>query len=405
MLPLHLKDFLDFMLFFFMNMKYLFAFLRPLILVFLVFFAACSKKQSERRLPPEMPVVEVYKSAIPIVEEFVGQTYGYFDISIRARVEGYLSGVHFEEGSRVKKGQLLYSIDSAPFDAKVAEAVSRVAEAKTRLVQAQGDYNRIKPLAEERAVSQSDLDAAFATLGAAKAAVEAAEAQLNYAKIELGYTRIKSPISGIIGRTQAKASEFVGRSPNPVVLNVVSRLDTILVQFTLSEMKYLQFLEYASDNQDVYKGFSGGKRDIELVFADNSVHPYPGKLDFIDRNIDPMMGTIMLQASFPNPDFTARPGLFAKVKLVVDEEMERIVVPQRSLQELQGKFSVLVVNGDNILTFREVEVGAAYGDLRIIRSGLKVGERILLEGFTQVGSGMAIRPQLQFFDSVTKVVE
>lgn len=368
----------------------------------LIFVVSCTGKQTNVQQTVEIPVVEVEESEIPIKEEFVGQTYGYFDISIRARVEGYLQGVHFEEGTRVKKGQLLYTIDSAPFDAKVAEALSRVAEAKTRLVQAEGDYNRIKPLAEERAVSQSDLDAATATLGAAKASVEAAEAQYNYAKIERSYTRIKSPISGIIGRTEAKVTEFVGRDPNPVVLNAVSRIDTILVQFTLSEMKYLQLTKYAKQNADVYKGRERGKRDIELIFADNSVHGYMGKLDFIDRNIDPLTGTILLQASFPNPDFTVRPGLFARVKIMIDEASERIVIPQRCIQEIQGQYNVLVVNSQNVLEFREIEVGPTYADLQIVESGLKAGEKIILEGFTQVNSGMTIVPKLQEFQSVTK---
>lgn len=372
----------------------------PLLVLALIIFG-CSGKKKNQRPPLEIPVVEVLQKKIPITDEFVGQTYGYFDISIRARVEGFLEGLHFKEGSRVKKGQLLYTIDSAPFDAKLAEAKSRLAEAETRLVQAQGDYNRIKPLAEEKAVSQSEYDAATATLGAAKASVTAAEAQINFAKIELSYCNIKSPISGIIGITKAKTSEFVGREPNPVVLNAVSRIDTILVQFTISEMKYLQFLKYARKQPGVYKG-RGSNRGIELIFADNSVHPYKGKLDFIDRNIDPTTGTILLQASFANPDYTVRPGLFAKVKLLIDEESERIIIPQRCLQELQGKFSVLIVDAENKLQFREVEVGATYGDLQIIEDGLAVGDKIILEGFTQVKSGMTIVPKLQKFKSVTE---
>lgn len=370
------------------------------LLVFTLILFGCSGNKSNQRPPLEIPVVEVIQKKIPITDEFVGQTYGYFDISIRARVEGFLEGLHFKEGGRVKKGQLLYTIDSAPFDAKLAEAKSKLAEAQTRLVQAQGDYNRIKPLAEEKAVSQSEYDAATATLGAAKASVTAAKAQINFAQIELSYCNIKSPISGIIGITQAKTSEFVGREPNPVVLNAVSRIDTILVQFTISEMKYLQFLKYAKKNADIYKGKNSDKA-IELLFADNSKHPYDGKLDFVDRNIDPTTGTILLQASFPNPDFTVRPGLFAKIRLIVDDESERIIIPQRCIQELQGKFSVLIVDSENTLQYREVEKGPSYGDLQVIESGLEVGDKIMLEGFTQVKSGMKIVPKLEVFNSVT----
>lgn len=383
-------------------MRYLTQLLKIAVFALLIMLVGCTSKQAKVQRTVEVPVVEVGTKVIPIIEEFVGQTYGYYDISIRARVEGYLLGVHFQEGGRVKKGDLLYTIDAAPFDAKVAEAMSRVAEAKTRLVQAEADYNRIKPLAEERAVSQSEYDAATAALGAAKSSLEAAEAQLKFANIERSYTRIESPIGGIIGRTKAKTSEFVGRDPNPVVLNAISRIDTILVQFTLSEMKYLQFLKYAQENTDIYKGKERTKRDIKLLFADNSVHPYLGKLDFIDRNIDPETGTIMLQASFPNPDFTARPGLFAKIQIVVDKESERILIPQRCIQEVQGQFSVLVVNAKNTIEFREIVVGQTYSDLQVVESGLEVGEKILLEGFSQVNSGMTIKPLVQEFQSVTK---
>ncbi|WP_083631306.1 efflux RND transporter periplasmic adaptor subunit [Labilibacter marinus] len=363
---------------------------------------SCSGKKAKQAMPLEIPVVEVKVEHFPLIQDFVGQTFGYFDISIRARVEGYLEGVHFQEGGRVKKGQLLYTIDSDPFDAKVAEALSRVAEAKTRLVQAEGDFARIKPLAESNAVSQSDLDAAIATLGAAEAGVEAAQAQLKFANIEKSYTKIHSPISGIIGRTEAKTSEFVGRDPNPVVLNAVSRIDTILVQFTLSEMMYLELVEYAKKNENLYKGRGGDEADIKLLFADDSEHPYPGRVDFIDRNIDPTTGTIMLQASFPNPDFTARPGLFAKIRAIMDDSSDRIVIPHRCLQELQGQYNVLVVNDKNEVKFRTVEIAQQHGDLMVIKSGLNVGEKVLLEGFTQVKTGMTIVPKITEFKSVTK---
>ncbi|TLX73266.1 efflux RND transporter periplasmic adaptor subunit [Labilibacter sediminis] len=371
-------------------------------LAILLTLNSCSGNKQRQAMPLEIPVVEVKTENFPLIQDFVGQTYGYFDISIRARVEGYLEGVHFQEGGRVKKGQLLYTIDSAPFDAKVAEALSRVAEAKTRLVQAQGDYARIKPLAESKAVSMSDLDAATASLGAAEAGVEAAEAQLKFANIEKGYCKIYSPISGLIGRTEAKTSEFVGRDPNPVVLNAVSRIDTILVQFTVSEMKYLEFVKYAKTTGRIYKGEGGRRSDIKLLFADDSEHPYQGKIDFIDRNVDPTTGTIMLQASFPNPDYTVRPGLFAKIRAIVDEASDRMVIPQRCLQELQGQYNVLVVNDENVVEYRSVEVAQTHGDLQVIVSGLKEGEKVLLEGFAQARTGMTIVPKLTEFQSVTK---
>ncbi|RKD92138.1 efflux RND transporter periplasmic adaptor subunit [Mangrovibacterium diazotrophicum] len=368
------------------------------LLILTGLFSACSSPKPQQATP-SYPVVEVKTENIPIVKEFVGQTYGLFDIAIRARVDGYLENLHFKEGGRVKKGQLLYTIDPAPFDAKVAEAMSKVAEAKTRVVQAKSDYQRYKPLSETNAVSQSDYDAAVANLGAAEAALEASNASLDYAKIQQSYTRIFAPISGIIGRSEARESDYVGMAPNPVVLNTISRIDTILVRFSLSELEYLEFIKYAKSKNAVA---NPQKRDadIELIFADGSVHPYPGKLDFVDRNIDPTTGTLMLQASFPNPESTVRPGQFAKLRGTVDIENDAILIPQKCVQEIQGQYNVFVVNNENKIEFREVTVAQTIEDMWVISSGLKAGEKIILEGLNSVRTGMTIQPDLTQFKSV-----
>lgn len=347
-----------------------------------------------------IPVVQVKTEDVPIIKEFVGQTYGLFDIAIRARVDGYLENIRFQEGGQVKKGQLLYTIDPAPFNAKVAEAMSRVAEAKTRLVQAESDFQRYKPLAETNAVSQSDYDAAIANKGAAQAGLEAAMASLEFAKIQQGYTKIYAPISGIIGRSEAKESDYVGMAPNPVVLNTVSRIDTILVRFSLSELQYLELIQYQKSKAALNAAREERKADIELFFADGSVHPYPGKVDFVDRNIDPTTGTLMIQASFPNPEKLVRPGQFAKIRAILEQENNAIVIPQKCVQEIQGKYSVFVVNSENTIEFREIEVGQTVDDMWLIKSGLTAGEKIVLEGLHRVRTGMTIQPETKEFDSI-----
>ncbi|MCK5840499.1 MAG: efflux RND transporter periplasmic adaptor subunit, partial [Bacteroidales bacterium] len=200
---------------------------------------SCKEKKTVEIPPPEIPVVVVLQKDVPIVKEFVGQVYGEKDIPIRARVEGFLEGIHFLEGLPVTKGQLLYNIDPEPFKAKVNAQLSRVAEAETMLVKAKSDLDRYKPLAELNAVSQSDLDAAQAQFDAEISSVAAAKANLLSAQIELGYTRIFSPINGVIGRTQARVGDFVGREPNPVILNTVSKTDNVYVLFYLTESEYL----------------------------------------------------------------------------------------------------------------------------------------------------------------------
>jgi len=350
--------------------------------------------------PPQIPVYKAKSENVTVHKDFVGQTYGLFDISIRARVDGYLEGIHFKEGGTVKKGQLLYSIDPAPLNAKVAEAMSMVAQAKTNLVKAESDYMRYKPLAENNAVSQSDYDAALASLGAAQASLEAAEASLDYAKIQKSYTTIYAPISGIIGRSKAKVGDYVGREPNPVVLNTVSRLDSILVQFHLTELQYLNMSKYEKVRKTIADPQKQKEAEVELYFADGSLHPELGKVDFVDRNIDPTTGTLMVQTSFPNPDGVVRPGQFAKLRINFDDPNDALLIPLKCLQEVQGQFNVFVVNTEGEVEFRTIELGETLQDMVIIRSGIEENEQIVMEGMNRVRTGMKVIPKEKEFKSV-----
>ncbi|MBS2097627.1 efflux RND transporter periplasmic adaptor subunit [Carboxylicivirga linearis] len=347
-----------------------------------------------------IPVYITQPEEITVYFDFVGQTYGLFDIAIRARVDGYLEGIHFQEGGHVKKGQLLYSIDPAPFDAKVAQALGKVAEAKTRLIQAQSDYERYKPLSETNAVSKSDYDAAVANLGAAKAGLEAANASLDYAKIQQSYTKIYSPLSGIIGRSEAKVSDYVGREPNPVVLNTVSRLDTILVRFHLTELQYLNISKNRESIEEMQKERKNREPRMTLIFADGSVHKYKGNADFVGRNIDPTTGTLLVQASFPNPDELIRPGQYAKIRTELANLKEAILIPQKCLLETQGKYSVYVVNGNNEVEHRSIEIETFEADMAVIKSGIEANEKVVLEGLNRIKSGMIVNPVDTKFNSV-----
>ena len=212
--------------------------------VLILGLSSCFEKEKTEQAPPP-PKVAVYETKareVPIYQEFVGQVYGFKDIGISARVEGYLEGIHFEEGFPVKKGMLLYTLESQQFEADVAAKMSGVAAAKTFTTEAKTYLDRIKPLAAENAVSQSDLDSAQAQYDVGLSQIKAAEANLRAAKIQLGYTKIYSPISGIIGKTKAKVGDFVGRQPSPIILNMVSRIDTVLVQFFITESQYLMLM-------------------------------------------------------------------------------------------------------------------------------------------------------------------
>jgi len=353
--------------------------------------------EDQVQIPP--PVVQVYVTTttnVPIYKEFIGETQGFKDIDIRARVEGYLEGIHFEEGSEVKKDQLLYTIESQPFQENVAEKQSQLAAANIERVNAESDLSRIKPLAAENAISQIDLDSAQAKYDASIEGVKAAEANLNAANIQLSYTKILSPIDGIIGGTQAKVGDFVGASPNPVILNTVSSLSTILVQFFVTENEYLQAARRIIAETEEYQVGEAKKEpnDLQLILSDGSVYGYKGKFDFIDRNVDPLTGAILIQSSFPNPDQLLRPGLFAKVRAEVNRIKDGILVPQRCIVELQGTFSVLIIDESNKVQNRQVQVGPKVKEFWLIKEGLKPGEKVIYEGLQKVKEGIVVVPEV-----------
>jgi membrane fusion protein (multidrug efflux system) len=370
----------------------------PVLLLVLLTLATGCKEQTASQMPPaNVQVVQVIQQDIPLVEEFVGQTYGLFDISIQARVDGFLEGIYFEEGKRVKKGQLLYTIAPEPYEAKLATTQGKLAEANTMLVKAQSDLNRIEPLAKKNAVSQSDLDAAVAQRDAAMASVEAAEATVESARIELGFTKIYSPIDGIIGKTEVYPGDYVGRGFTNVVLNEVSRIDTILVNFHLPEEKYIEVARYLSQRTGQRaETRAETESSINMILADGTLYPYEGKLRFINRQVNATTGTILVQASFPNTEDFLRPGQFAKVRTVIDVIKGGLLVPQRCVQEMQGNYSVIVVNDSDEVEFRSIEVATEYQtSFMVVSSGLEPGERVVYEGIQKVKSGARVNPVLK----------
>jgi membrane fusion protein (multidrug efflux system) len=346
-----------------------------------------SKKEAPAAAPVPIQVVTVTKRDLPLAREFVGRTCGSIDADVRARVQGVLLEQHFEDGTEVKEGQLLYSIDQAAFLAKLAAAQGQLAEAKTKLVQAQSDLARIKPLAAIDAVSKRELDMAEASKGVAEGAVQAAQAAVQAAEIELGYTKITSPVSGTIGISKVKVGEVVGSIPNSIILNIVSKLEPIHVQFTLSEKEYLYFANLARQEGEARK-----KRALELVLADGSSHPYPGEVVKVDRGIDPTSGAITVEAAFPNPGKFLRPGLFAKIKTVAETRKDVVLVPKKAIKEIQGIYMVYVIDGEGKVEQRNVLVGPMSGDLQVIESGLSDGEVIAVEGIQRLRSGMVVVP-------------
>jgi membrane fusion protein (multidrug efflux system) len=356
----------------------------------LLLFISCGEGQKAQAPPPppEVAVIETVARDVPLYLEFVGQTGGLKDIAIRARVEGFMEGLHFKEGGEVKKGDLLYTLESQPFEEKVATRMSHVAEAETVLAKTKGDLDRIEPLARINAVSQSDLDAAVAAHEAAIASLEAAKANLRAARIELGYTKIYSPIDGIIGKTNAKVGDFVGRDPNPVILNTVSQVDTILVTFFITETQYLEMARYMAEIGQ--ENLEDADANLELILIDGSVYEHKGKGDFIDREVDTTTGAMLVQASFSNPAKLLRPGQFVRVRARGRVVKDGILIPQRCVMELQGLHNVYVVTADDTVENREVTVGPKVRSDWLITEGLKSGERVVYEGLQKVRDGIKV---------------
>ena len=373
------------------------------ILAGLPLLYSCGGKEQATAPPQKTPVVIVEQEDVPIINEFIGEVYGEKDIPIRARVEGFLEGIFFEEGTLVKAGQLLYTIDPKPLEARVNAQQSIVAEANTMLAKARSDLDRYKPLAELNAVSKSDLDAAQAQYDASLSALEAAKANLRSAEIELGYTRIYSPIDGIIGMTKARVGDFVGRDPNPVILNTVSLTNNVKVRFYITEAEYLYIYKEFRENQKENDpdSLSREKISIEMVLADGTVYNHPGTFDFVDRSIDPTTGSILLQVDFPNPELILRPGLYAKLRIPLRLEKNAILIPQRCIMELQGLFSVYVVNDSNMVETRQIEPGPAIGNRRIVQTGLEANEKVVIDALQKVRQGMVVTPEITTFVSKT----
>ena len=347
---------------------------------------ACSKKEAPPPPPPEVQVAAVVQKDVPIYIELVGATLGSEDVEIRARVEGYLAAVSFTEGSFIKRGQLLYKIDPQPFEAALSQAQANLSTARARLEKTNNDVARYKPLAEQKAVSQQELDNALSAQEVARFQVTAYDALVAKAKLDLAYTTITSPVDGLIGTTQKKVGALVGRGEN-TLLNTISQVNPMLFRCAIAEAEYLRLARSGANRGDksLEKKFG-----VELILADGTVFAHKGRLDAIERAVDAATGTLTGQFSFPNPERILRPGQYGKARFVTDLKEGALLVPQLAVQEIQGLYSVMVVKPDATVEQRMVKAGERVGNLWIIDSGLKPGEKVIVEGLQKVKPGVQV---------------
>jgi membrane fusion protein (multidrug efflux system) len=362
----------------------------------LLLLGGCGREEPPAAAVLEIPFVTVAARDVSIPLDVIGETIGSTDVTIRARVDGFLDGMHFKEGTFVDKGALLYTIDPQPFQAKVAQADALLAQARTSLVKTRSDLDRIRPLAEMNAVSQLDLDAAVASYEAAKSYVEAASAQVRLAQLELGYTRIHAPERGLIGLSEAEVGDFVSQRNNGGLLNVISRTDPIAVRVSITERGYLEAARRLADQQGSQPGnggIRGRERPLSLILADGSLYEHRGVPTKVDRNIDPTTGALTIEAEFPNPQFLLRPGMFARIRFDAAELKGAILLPQRAVSELQSVHRVFVIRPDDTVEVRQVQVGQRLGSDWVIQSGLQAGERVAVAGLLRLRPGMSVKPR------------
>ncbi|MDH4349140.1 MAG: efflux RND transporter periplasmic adaptor subunit, partial [Gemmatimonadota bacterium] len=341
----------------------------PLYLAALAAAAVASCKKEPPPPPPlDVQVMTVEQSNVPLYAEYTGQTRGSVELEVRARVEGILQKQHYKDGSEVKKGELLFTIDPANYQAKLTQAQSQMAEAQATLTRATNDVNRFRPLAEKKAIPQQTLDNALSAEEAAQAGVAAAKANVDQTRLDLSYTRISAEASGLAGKAEVLPGNFVGRG-EPTLLTRISQLDPIRVRFSVPEQEMIRIQrELGVMTQEQRKARFSGAFEMEL--ADGSRYPQKGDLVFGDRQVDPNTGTLLVEVEFPNPGRTMRPGQFARVRFLKGALDSAIVVPQRAVRELQGTFRVAVVDDSNRVFFRQVESPSAFGSVRVITTGL-----------------------------------
>jgi membrane fusion protein (multidrug efflux system) len=368
-----------------------FAFL-PLLLcyAFALLLSGCSKSGPEARNfgPQEVLVTEVIQKDVPLVREWIGSLDGSVNADIRARVSGYLVSQNYKEGTLVHLGDPLFQIDSSTYEAAVEQAKSALAQSEANQLQADQTEKRETQLFEQKVESAQNRDNAVQANVAAKAEVKAQQAALRQAELNLQFTKIIAPVSGIAGIANPGIGDLVGPS-DAQPLMTMSTVDPIKAYLKISEQDYLKFARRVEQARSVAGEMAP---PVEIILADGTLYPHPGKFSAVDREVDQQTGTIRLAALFPNPDNILRPGGFVRVRVTIRNIPGALLVPQRAVNQLQTSDEVAVVEGENKVKIRPVKVGERVGMLWVIEEGIKPGDRVIVEGAQKVRDGQLVKP-------------
>ncbi len=354
-----------------------------------LFAAACNQTKAAEPAspaPPQVSVVTVEPERVALTAEWIATLDGYVNAQIRPQVSGYLVRRDYEEGAFVRKGQALFEIDPRPFETALDQARAQLGEAQAQLGKTERDLQRDRPLADQRAIAQSQLDNDVQANLAAQAAVKSAQAAVETAQLNVGFTKVVSLVNGVAAIATAQIGDLVGPS---TLLTTVSQVDPIKAYFPMSEQEYLQ-VAAAINRRGARSPWQAGTA-LTLILADGSVYSRTGTFLAADREIDAKTGTIRISAVFPNPDRVLRPGQYGRVRAETKVLDAALLVPQRAVTELQGSFQVRVVGPDNKVATRAVTPGNRLGSRWIIDRGLAAGARVVVEG-PQTRDGTEVKP-------------
>jgi len=364
-----------------------------LLLMLAASLSGCDKKNDVAQTRPAIPVkvMTVTPLDVPIDIEFVGTTESSHQVEIRARVEGFLEKITYEEGGKVKAGQTMFQIDRRPFEASLQQAKGALAQQEAKLINAEATLKRVRPLAEKNAASQKDLDDAVSAEQTARAAVFSAQGSVQDAQLKLSYTTITSPFDGLSGRAKKQEGSYISVGQESL-LTYVAKIDPIWVDFSISENENLKLMDHLA--KGLFKMPKGRDFEVEVNMADGSVFPHKGHLNFADPSFSSETGTYQVRAEIPNPmnsPKVIRPGQFVRVHLKGGIRPNGILIPRTAVSQGAQGFFVWVVGKENLAEFRAVQIGDWQGNDVFINHGLAAGERIILDNLLKMSPGASIK--------------
>jgi len=358
-----------------------------LLAVFTLAIIGCGRTRATEPPAPEVRVTPVVQRDVPVYSEWVATLDGYVNAQIRPQVSGYIIKQNYKEGSLVRKGQVLFEIDPRPFKAALDRAKGDLMQAQAQLGKSTLDVERDTPLAEGKAIAQSQLDNEIQAKLGAQAAVESGRAAVEQAELNLEFTKVTSLVDGIAGIAQVQIGNLVG--PNSI-LTSVSQVDPIKAYFPISDREYLLVQRSNAISGKHTISFFGNS--LELTLTDGSIYPKKGKILLADRQVDPNTGTIRIVAAFPNPGNILRPGQYGRVRVETSIKKGALLLPQSAVAQSQGSYQVAVVGSDHKVSMRAVKPGEKVGTMWVIDEGLKPGEQVVVEGLQKLREGTVVTP-------------